>query len=318
MNKLKTILPIITFFLFCLSTTVSAQMLQCKQEEKTLTIAEGNLYGTLRTPPIETKVPLAIIIAGSGPTDRNGVADSYKQLAEQLCKNDIATFSYDKRMIGKSKMDLKEEDATLEVFVDDLCAWIKLFEADENYSEIVLIGHSEGGLLSLLAAQNMPSVKKVVSLSGAGRPLQEVLKEQLSAQMKGQTAALDQAFSYIDLLAKGEKIKDVAQPWYVLFRPSVQPFMISSFRYDPAKEITKLKAPVLIISGGTDIQISDEDAKKLSEASPSSKLVIIPEMNHTLKLCKSRDLSTQLKAYQDKTMPISTELVTEITTFIEK
>ena len=318
MTKMKIIVSVISLSLCCMFSPVSAQMLPCKQDEKILTIAEGNLYGTLYTPSVTTKIPLAIIVAGSGPTDRNGVADSYKQLAEQLCKNNIATFSYDKRMIGKSKMKLREEDAVLENFVDDLCAWIKFFESDTNYSEIVLIGHSEGALLSLLAAQRMPSVKQVVSLSGTGRPLQDVLKEQLSVQMKGQPAAIDQAFKYINTLAKGEKIKDVTPTWNVLFRPSIQPFMITSFRYDPAKEIAKLKVPVLIVSGTTDIQISDEDAKKLSVASPSSKLVNIEGMNHTLKLCKSRDLSTQLQAYQDKTMPISTELVSEIVAFIQK
>lgn len=318
MKQIKTILFVVFFCLFIFSEYSFSQMLQCQQEEKTLTIPEGNLYGTLCTPPVKTKVPLVIIVAGSGATDRDGVADSYKQLAEQLCKNDIATFSYDKRMIGKSKMNLKEEDVVLENFVDVLSAWVKLFKKESDYSEIVVVGHSEGSLLALLATQQNIGVDKVVSLSGAGRPLSDVLKEQLSVQMKGQPDQISQAFMYINKLTKGEQIKDVLPSWYVLFRPSVQPFMISSFRYDPAVEIAKVKVPVLIVSGSTDIQISEEDAQKLSSASPDSKLVIIEGMNHTLKLCESRNLSTQLKSYQDKSMPISTDLVQEITDFVKE
>lgn len=306
-----------TGLLTLLSFTLSAQLLPNKEEEKEITLDDITLYGTLHAPKNDQKTPLAIIIAGSGPSDRNGLGNCYKFLAEELAKNDIASFSYDKRLIGKSKSNkVKEENVTLETYVDDLCHWINLFEQENKYSDIILIGHSEGSLIAFLAAEKTPNIKKVVSLSGAGRPMQDILKEQLNTQLKSQPEIRNEAFSYIDALIKGERIKNVPVTFNALFRPSVQPFLISSFKYDSAKEISKLKMPVLIISGSFDMQITEEDAKNLYNAKPDASYKRIESMNHTLKICES--MNNQMKYYMDKTIPISEELVDTITSFIKE
>ncbi|WP_419536539.1 hypothetical protein [Endozoicomonas sp.] len=68
-----------------------------------------------------------------------------------------------------------------------------------------------------------------------------------------------------------------------LFRPSVQPYMISWVQYDPAIEVAKLKIPTLIIQGSTDLQVGIHDAEFLATASPKAQKVIIQGMNHVLK-----------------------------------
>ena len=105
---------------------------------------------------------------------------------------------------------------------------------------------------------------------------------------------------------------------YSLFRPSVQPYLISWIKYDPQVEIKKLTIPVLIIQGTNDIQVSVNDAKLLAKAKPSAKLVLIKNMNHIFRTLESTDKAANAATYNDASLPISDELVTTITSFINQ
>ncbi len=100
-----------------------------------------------------------------------------------------------------------------------------------------------------------------------------------------------------------------------LFRPSVQPYIISWFKYNPQEEIKKLQIPVLIIPGTKDIQVTTEDAKLLATANPKAKLALINNMNHIFRIVKgSRD--ENIATYSNASLPISDELVKTIIMFI--
>ncbi len=287
--------------------------------EKVVTVktATGVLEGTLIIPEIQNTKYVALIIAGSGPTDRNGnnpqmVNNSLKMLAEALAKDGISSLRYDKRGIGKSKAaGLKESELRFDNYINDAKSWVNYLDNQENFSKIIIIGHSEGSLLGMVASQQK-NVKKFISIAGAGQPIDQTIREQLKAQPP---IVLEQSIPILDELLQGNTVENIPTYLNSLFRPSVQPYMISWFKYDPQKEIAKLSKPVLIIQGSTDIQVSLNDADKLSVANKKAKKVIIKNMNHIFKEA-SLDRQSNFQTYNQPELPIKPELIMTISEFI--
>jgi uncharacterized protein len=310
-----------TLFLFLLLGTISPAFSQdiFTGEELSIQVNEGTLKGTLSGP--DEARTLLILHSGSGPTDRDGNQaqmknNSLKQLSDQLNEAGLATFRYDKRGIGQSTVtDLREENISVDTFVNDLKLWITELEKTGNYDRIWLAGHSEGALISTLAAQNNPSVNGFISLAGTGRPADQILKEQLKNQPP---FVLEAANPVIDSLKAGHQVDSVPVFLNAIFRKSVQPYIISWFKYDPSEEIHKLDMPVLIIQGGTDLQVNETDAKLLDEAAKKSELMLVPDMNHVLKETKETQLANQMKIYMDPDLPLHPDLAVKIIDFIQR
>jgi uncharacterized protein len=284
------------------------------EKEIILQTKTGKIYGTLTTPFSFNKIPLALIIAGSGPTDRNGNSiysknNCLKQLADKLCDNKIASVRFDKRGIGESADSTNESDLRFETYINDVKDWIEFIKKDKRFSKIIIIGHSEGSLIGMIAAKN--NADMFISIAGAGQPADEIIKQQLISQPK---QVQDIADPIIDSLKAGKLVQDVPQDYYALFRPSVQPYMISWFKYDPAVELHNLLIPVLILQGTSDLQVSVEDAKKLMAADSKAHLDLIENMNHIFKIVV--DKQANIASYNDPTLPISEELVKDIVDFI--
>ena len=285
----------------------------------TLKTESGNIEGSLLFPHSDKKLPLVLLIAGSGPTDRNGNNDamennSLKYLAEELYKNNIASLRFDKRSVGTS-VTTDEIDLRFDTYVNDVREWIKLLSNDSRFSKIIVAGHSEGSLLGMIASQNNAAVKGFVSIAGSGRGADELFKEQLRNVHESAKSTL---YSMIDDVKKGDTIVDVPMLFYTLFRPSIQKYMISWFKYDPAQEIKKIQIPILILQGDKDIQVKLQDAEILATANPESQMVIIKNMNHVLKNCDTLDKDAQKLMYSDLSLPIKPELVESMVQFIKK
>lgn len=283
----------------------------------TLQTKTGEIFGTLTTPEKFDRIPVALIIAGSGPTDRDGnnpmmKNNSLKILASELSKNGIATLRYDKRGIAESKTAGKSEtELRFDDYVNDAKEWIQLLKHDKRFSKVIVIGHSEGSLIGMIAGT---TADKFISIAGAGQSADKIIKEQLSTQPK---EVQDLSFPMIDSLKNGKTIDNVPPMLNSLFRPTVQPYMISWFKYDPQNEIKKLSLPTLILQGTNDIQVSVEDAKRLSNANPKAELVLINDMNHILRVIEG-DKQANIATYTKGDLPIANELVKSITTFILK
>lgn len=278
----------------------------------------GKLFGTLEIPNIDPPFPVALIIAGSGPTDRDGnnprlKNNSLKMLANELLKNGIATLRYDKRGIGKSKnAGLKESSLRFENYIEDANGWSDFLEQDSRFGDIVIIGHSEGSLIGMISSQQK-NVAKFISIAGAGQSADKILKEQL---MKQPQAVWEQASPILTKIVKGDTVENVPPMLNSIFRPSVQPYMISWIKYDPQKEIAELEKPVLIIHGTTDIQVSLADADRLAKANPQAEKQIIDGMNHIM---KEAELERQknLQTYSQPELPLKTGLGKIIVDFIK-
>lgn len=291
---------------------------QLHSAEEPITVRNGDvkLEGVLVYPEVAQKVPVVLIIAGSGPTDRNGnnmsmENNSLKYISDVLLQNNIASLRYDKRGIGQSTKG--ELDPLFEDFVGDARALAEMLAKDSRFSEVIIAGHSEGSLIGMIVASKFKKIKGFISIAGAGRPADVVIKEQLSTMPADMQKI---AFEMLDRVKKGDTIRDVPYVYYAFLNPSVQPYLASWFKYDPAVELSKLKIPVLIVQGTTDVQVKELDAKKLSEALKSARLAIIPNMNHVLKTCISTDKKENLKTYDDVGLPLNEEFTKVLISFI--
>src|SRR5207253_2991713 len=92
----------------------------------------------------------------------------------------IGSLRYDKRMIGESNSDLGESDLRFDSFVSDVKRWVDLLAKDKRVSKIIIAGHSEGSLLGMIASAKNKKVNAFISIAGAGRAADVVLKEQVS------------------------------------------------------------------------------------------------------------------------------------------
>lgn len=289
------------------------------QESSTLTLKTptGSLEGTLLYPASEKEIPIVIIIAGSGPTDRDGnnpvmKNNSLKMIAEQLSLNGIATVRFDKRGIAKSSAAGSDENnLRFEHYIEDANGWVNLVAKDDRFSEVIILGHSEGSLIGMVASRNN-EVTKFISLAGSGRAAADIISEQLSSQPP---FIVDQSSPILEKLKNGETYDSIPPMLYALFRPSVQPYMISWFQYDPVKELAKLDKPVLVVQGTNDLQVSAKDAQLLEGANANAKLVFIEGMNHVLKESPS-DRQKNLETYSNPDLPLHPDLMKNVISFI--
>ena len=290
------------------------------QRPMTLDTGTGELFGSLLLPKSETPVPVVLIISGSGPTDRDGNNpdggrnDSLKRLAWVLAKHNIASVRYDKRGVAASLAATPDErNLTLQAYVSDAEAWGRKLKADPRFGQLILLGHSEGALVASLAAPKVDAAA-VISLSGSARPVDQVLRQQLSNRLP--PPLMLRSNQLLDSLKAGKTDDNVPPPLQVIFRPSVQPYLISLFREDPAAAFARLKMPALIIQGSHDIQVGVEDARLLKAAKPDAELVVIEGMNHVLRIVPN-DMKRQLASYKDPNLPLAAELGNQILGFID-
>lgn len=304
-----------------LPNAVAAQPAVPQESPVTLVTPTGSIYGTLTIfPTVIGVAPVVLIIAGSGSTDRDGNSpmlpghnDAYKQIAFGLAARGVASVRYDKRGIAAStSAGGKEIDLRFDTYVSDATAWIAMLRGDKRFGRITIAGHSEGSLVGMLAAAR-GSADGYVSLEGAGRPAAVLLREQLDKNLVTMPALITQVDHIVDELAAGRTIADVPTALAAAFRPSVQPYLISWFKYDPATEIAKLRCRAAIVQGTADIQVTMTDGDALHHALPSANYVVVQGMNHVLK--HAPDTSSQqaiVTGYTDPTLPVEPVVIDTI------
>lgn len=308
----------IRFFTYIIISilTVASSLAQIKTEEITINNASIQLPGTLTYS--KEKAPLIIWVHGSGNVDRNGnqagtmvKANYIKQFRDEMNKKDIAFFSYDKRTANPKNMSFIKQDGVLfQDFIEDASQVVNHFKNDKRFTEIILIGHSQGSLVAMNALQN---VDKYISLAGAGETIDKTIVKQISNQSAdlGKTAE-----NHFKELAETGSIKEVNPMLLSVFAPQNQMFFKSWMSYNPTEIIKTVSIPILILNGDKDLQVKESDATLLHESNPKSQLVIIKNMNHVLKHIEND--ADNMKSYSDANHPISSELINVVTEFIRK
>ncbi|MBT9268632.1 lysophospholipase [Pseudomonas sp. MG-9] len=290
------------------------------QRPISLDTGNGELFGSLLLPKSDNPVPVVLILAGSGPTDRDGNNsdggrnDSLKRLAWVLAKHNIASVRYDKRGVAASFAATPDErNLSVEAYVNDAVAWSQKLKSDPRFGPLILLGHSEGALIATLAAPRADAAA-LISLSGSARPVDQVVREQLARSLP--PPLMLRSNELLDSLKAGHTDANVPAPLQPIFRPSVQPYLISLFRQEPAKAFAQLKMPALIVQGSNDMQVGVGDARALKAAKPDAELVVIEGMNHVMRIVPA-DVKRQLASYKDPNLPLAAELGGKLIEFID-
>jgi pimeloyl-ACP methyl ester carboxylesterase len=281
----------------------------------------GSLEGTLTKPQDTAHMPAVLIIPGSGPTDRDGNdpklgldSDLYKIIAQGLADQGIASLRYDKRGVGASSSpaDMKAP-ITLETYVSDVIAALEAIEKVPDVAGVFLLGHSEGGLLSVLAAQEHRP-RGLILLATPGRTLAEIISQELRAASVSPDLR-QRADEIIEELLQGHTVQDVPPGLQRLFPAKAQPYLISVLGIDPAHVLATDDLPTLILQGTNDLQTKPEDAERLKEAQPDATLIELPRVNHVMRQADP-DRKANLATYDKPDLPIDPRIVPAITAFV--
>ncbi|MEJ6792297.1 MAG: alpha/beta hydrolase [Lacinutrix sp.] len=305
-TKFFIVLMFVTFFGFSQERNFIAQEVAINEL----------IDGTLLIPESSKKQNLVIIIAGSGPTDRDGnqnflKSNALKKLAEGLTTNNIATFRYDKRIVKQIRKGNVDKDMMFDDFVVDAKSVINYFKATKNYNKIYIAGHSQGSLVGIIAAQGLAD--GFISLAGAGQSIDKVIIEQIE---KTAPMYLEDTKRVFKVLEEGKTTTNFPPALVSIFNLEVQPFISNWMSYNPITEIKKLEMPILIINGTKDLQVTEAEAKLLKEVAPKAELLIIEKMNHILVTIEGDNLENS-KSYNESGRKLSTGFIDAIVTFIK-
>lgn len=292
--------------------------------DKPVSIGDGDqaLHGSLVVPEGDGQRDAVLIWSGSGPTDRDGNSklglnnNSLKMLAHALGEAGYITLRTDKRGIGESAFAMKDEsDLRLETYVDDAILWARFLKDAPNVRNIFLLGHSEGGLIATLTAQSVKAAGLIL-LAAVGFPAAEVIRRQLAAPgIAIPDELLDEIHAIMKSLESGILVPHVPSELNAQYRPSVQPYLISWFKYDPVAELAKVPAPILVIQGTNDLQVSVEDAERLAGSRKDISVLNINKMNHILKVAPT-DRVENFATYTKPMLPLAPELLPAIVGFL--
>lgn len=286
-----------------------------------LPTASATLFGTIDVPEGEGPFPVLLILSGSGPNDRDGnqvtlKSDYLKKLGTALAAQGFAVLRFDKRGSGRSHFPPgREKDFRFDALVDDAVGWVSLLRKDSRFSRVGIIGHSQGSLVGMLVARRV-HLDAFVSIAGPSRTIDDVIRGQLAPKLESSPDLKRRAFDIIDKLSDGQTVEEVPVALQSLFRPSVQGFLISWMKHDPARLFAAMKVPSLIVQGTRDIQVQIADAEGLKAVRPAAELAMITDMNHVLRHIS--DDSQQLPSYTNPKLPLEPALVPRLSTFLQK
>lgn len=317
-------LVLFSSILLLLTSTLHAQNFE---EDTVLINSEGyKLGGVIMYPQVKKKkkLPVVLIIQGSGPTDKdgnsaalNGKNNSLKLLAELLAENGIASLRFDKRGFGLSKeAAMAEEELIFDDFVNDAQAWLNYLIENKSFKRIGIAGHSQGSLIGMRLSQNK-EVSAFASIAGPSLTIDETIMAQVKSSPFNPPNIVKEAKGIFNKMRAGETVDSVPPYLMTIFRPSIQPFMMSWMKYDPLVEIEKLNIPILVIAGSTDLQVTVEDAQRLQIANPKAELKVIDGMNHVLKNSSAKT-NENMASYSNPKLPLNQEFEASINSFFTK
>jgi alpha/beta superfamily hydrolase len=302
------------------------------------------LSGTLSLPAKEGNYPVAILISGSGPQNRDEELMGHKPflvIADYLTKNGFAVLRYDDRGVAQSKGDFKT--ATSADFADDVAAAIEFLKKRKeiNPKKIGLIGHSEGGFIAPMVAARNKDVAFIISLAGPGIPCSDLLVLQGAMISKASGMKQDEVDKNkkinkgaYDLVKKSSSDEILRNNLSTYFSKNISdsdaakeglkkeefieaevaqlssPWMMFFIKYNPASDWQKVHCPVLALNGERDLQVPPKeniDGIKAALAKAGNKNVttkILPKLNHLFQEC-TKGLPSEYSKIEQTFSPIA-------------
>ncbi len=258
------------------------------------------LAGTLTVPKGRGPWPAAVLISGSGAQDRDENTPGpgglklgiFRSIADTLTRRGIAVLRYDDRGVGGSGGDLGS--AGLNDLVSDVRAAVRYLRerADLADARIALIGHSEGGIIAPIVAAEDSRLAAIVLMAGTALPLDSVLVEQFEGAIReagGDSAAIagagDAARRLSAVIRAGRDLEEADLAPGLKALAGNQKWLREHFEHDPLAAIASVRAPVLIVNGGQDVQVAPDHARRLGAALEAAghadyEVKVFPRLNH--------------------------------------
>ena len=306
------------------------------------------LSGTLTIPSIDKKHPAIILIAGSGPMNRDEEIFGHKPfavLADYFTRQGFAVFRYDKRGIGKSTGNYKI--ATTCDFAEDVKSIVATLSELPNIDDknIGLIGHSEGGIIAPMVANEMEAVKYIVLLAAPGLQGKVIVKKQNEELIQNtpianniKTKYLNVAYQFIDYLTNDNEPKDSKENIIAglnsiikqnqadeLFPEDQRESLVGTMttkwymqflKLNPATYLTNIKCPTLALNGDIDKQVdADTNLKAIERAMSGNQLLTVkkyPQLNHLFQHAEKGTIDEYAKIKET----FSEEVIKDILTWI--
>lgn len=271
---------------------------QNKYYETKIAVKTGtmSLPGALCVPNNVKNPPVVILLAGSGPNDKDetiGPNKPLKDLAVGLASNGIATYRYDKRTLVYGKemsKDPKGIDINTEV-IDDALNAINIIKKNPEFknSKIYIIGHSLGAMCAPLVASKSKNVTGIVLLAGNSRPLEDLVLEQYNYIFSidsidvSEKKEIDKLTAQIKTLKNRKLLKTAKAEDLPLNLESK--YWQSLIKYNQVQVAKKIKQPILVIQGERDYQVTMTDFnlwKQNLNDKPKNQFISYPTLNHLL------------------------------------
>jgi alpha-beta hydrolase superfamily lysophospholipase len=286
------------------------------------------LAGTVATPTTQGRLrhPAIVLVAGSAPVDRDAAVAGiplFAQLAGQLADRDFVVLRYDKRGTGQSGG--RTERATLQDYADDAAAAVKWMakRKDVDPERIFLVGHSEGAAVVMLAAAVEKKIDGLVLMAGMGVPGRDLILEQQQHVLETSKLSETERAARVELQKRILEATVTQQGWDTLpadvRRVVDTPWYRSLLTFEPARTMTRVKQPVLILQGELDTAVKPYHADRLAELararkkSGSTELKHLKGLNHLFVVAKTGE-SAEYPVLQEKT--ISTEVASAIAAWV--
>jgi uncharacterized protein len=287
----------------------------------------GLLPGSLLLPEEApfAAVPLVLIVAGAG-ADRDGDnysvpgrSDALAELAQALRGLGVATLRYDRRGAGEAyRLGPEDSPGLFDDQVADARAAIAALAADPRFSRLVVLGHAEGALVAAAALAPGAAGEGPVSradglaaLCASGKTELETIEEALSsvpAERKPEAEAIMAA------LKAGGLYPDPSPYFADYFRPSLQPYLASTYRFDIRSLFAAAPCPALVVAGGSDLQVDIAETGLLAAARPDAAYRVIRGMSHPLK-ATWEDEDANYDSFTDPRYPLGEGLAELIAAF---
>jgi hypothetical protein len=330
------------------SRTASSAPGSWVEDAVSFSVPDMTVYGTFRHPAGQGRaVPGALLIAGSGPTDRNGDSavmpgqvDTLRNLAQALSDDGVASLRYDKLGTGQTGLGHYAADPTqidIGAFQDEASAALQFLAGRSGIdrTNLMVIGHSEGALYAMQLATSVPGTLPAVHALGLAEPASRRILDQLSEQVHAQadaavragrlttaraaetTAAIDSAIQ--QFRATGKVPPDEPAPLKPIINAADARALLQEDAIDPVALAAKLPRamPVLITCSDADLQITCQDVdylmSGLTSAGTKTDYVRLTGVDHVLKEDTSRTPANYTKA-----LPFSAQLSGALASFIKE